>query len=286
MIIMTRRLNFTAAYVEAQELDRGDTADGDSRITGSNYTLEVAVRGRIDPKTGILVNIKEIDRIVREKIVHVYDGKLINRQVEAFREHPVTLETLVYNILVRLKDVLPAAVRLDSVRLASAPTQSAEWRASEMKPGTVGAGQTRAGKESGSMLMTRGYEFAASHRLHSPHLSADENRELFGKCNYEHGHGHNYELEVTVAGPIEPRSGRVLDPDVLDEIVNRQVVERYDHRHFNFDIPEFAELIPSAEVITKVIWERLAAHIPSPVRLYRVLLRETARNIFEYYGEA
>ena len=135
------------------------------------------------------------------------------------------------------------------------------------------------------MYVTRCYEFAASHRLHSPHLSAEENRELFGKCNYEHGHGHNYEVEVTLAGPIDPRSGRVIDPDVLDEIVHREVVDRYDHRHFNHDIPEFAGLIPSAEIITRMIWNRLEQYIPQPARLYRVLVRETARNIFEYYGE-
>ena len=135
------------------------------------------------------------------------------------------------------------------------------------------------------MLLTRAYEFAASHRLHSPHLTDAENRELFGKCNYEHGHGHNYELEVTVAGPVDPCTGRILDGEMLDAIVNREVVDRYDHRHFNFDIPEFEEKIPSAEVITLIIWERLRDHIPPPVRLQRVLLRETGRNFFEYQGE-
>lgn len=135
------------------------------------------------------------------------------------------------------------------------------------------------------MLMTRVYEFSASHRLHSPHLSAEDNRELFGKCNYDNGHGHNYEVEVTIAGPVDAHSGRVLNPDILDEIANREVIDRYDHRHFNHDLPEFADLVPSAEVITRIIWQRLQSHIPMPATLYRVLVRETSRNIFEYYGE-
>src|SRR5438445_1829567 len=109
--------------------------------------------------------------------------------------------------------------------------------------------------------VTRRYRFAASHRLHSPRLSDEENRELFGKCNYPNGHGHNYILEVTVAGPLDDRSGRVIDPDALDEIVNREVVDRYDHRHFNHDIPEFEGLIPSTEEVTKIIWQRVEGEI-------------------------
>src|SRR5579871_4627574 len=290
MIVMTRRLTFAAAHVDppssgADGAYVDEPVETRQRISGNSYILDVGVRGNIDPITGILVNIKEIDRIVRERIVQVYDKKLINRQVERFCEHPVTLEALILDMVNRLKDALPATVKLDRLRLATGPTQFAEWHADETESTETKLAESLSGKVTGALLLTRGYEFSASHRLHSPHLSAEENRELFGKCNNEHGHGHNYELEVTIAGPIDPASGRVFDPDLLDEIVNREVVDRYDHRHFNFDIPEFAGLIPSAEVIAKVIWERLAGHIPSPACLYRVLLRETARNIFEYYGE-
>ncbi len=135
------------------------------------------------------------------------------------------------------------------------------------------------------MQLTRVYEFAASHRLHSPHLSDEENRALFGKCNYPHGHGHNYLLEVTVTGPTDPRSGRVVDPEALDAVVHREVVDRYDHRHLNYDIPELEGLIPSTEVVTKAVWQRLRDQIPAPARLKRIVIRETARNFFEYQGE-
>src|SRR5580698_3600528 len=120
MVIMTRRLTFAAAHIEAARSGTADhpTAEvmnSENRMTGDSYTLDVAVRGEIDPITGILVNIKEIDRIVREKIVQDYDKKLINTQVEQCRERPVTLETLILIILIRLSDALPAGVYLDSL---------------------------------------------------------------------------------------------------------------------------------------------------------------------------
>ena len=139
--------------------------------------------------------------------------------------------------------------------------------------------------ESPPMRLTRAYEFAASHRLYSRHLTEEQNLELFGKCSYPNGHGHNYVLEITVEGPIDPQSARVIDPVSLDEIVNREIVDRYDHRHFNHDIPEFTDLVPSTELVTKVAWERLVDHIPPPARLISVAIQETARNKFEYRGE-
>jgi 6-pyruvoyltetrahydropterin/6-carboxytetrahydropterin synthase len=281
MITMTRRVTFAAEHMMGNEcrsydLDPVDHAGAfEERVRGHDYVLDVSVSGEIDATTGIVINIKDIDRIIRERIVQLFDGKLIYRQLGNARCTPTTLENLVGFTIGRLKDFLPAVVRLDRVRLATGALTRVEWRSDEI----------RCREESRLMLLTRGYEFSASHRLHSPHLSAEANRELFGKCNYEHGHGHNYELEVTVSGPLDPKSGRVLDPALLDEIVNREVVDRYDHRHFNYDIPEFAGLVPSAEVITRIIWDRLRDLIPTPAHLHRILLRETARSSFEYYGE-
>lgn len=284
MMIMTRRLTFSAALADwnsALSHDDNETifgANASPEPYGHNYLLDVSVKGRIDPRTGILVNIKEIDRLVKEKVIQILDRKFINRQVPAFYESPVTAETLTEFIAETLVDKLPPAVTLSGLRLEETPTHSVIWNAPE-------TGQISSRKVNGAMLLTRVYEFSASHRLDSPHLSPAENQELFGKCNYENGHGHNYQLEVTVAGPVAPQSGRVIAEEALDSIVNSEVVNRYDHHHLNLDIPEFRERIPSAEIITKVIWERLVGHIPAPVRLHKVLVRETARNIFEYYGE-
>jgi 6-pyruvoyltetrahydropterin/6-carboxytetrahydropterin synthase len=281
MITMTRRVTFSAAradWIDGLSQKENEALFGPEARPepyGHNYVLDVSVDGNVAPETGIVVNIKEIDRIVKERVVQALDRKLLNKQVPALRERPATAENLVTFIAAELAPYLPPTVVLSALRLEESPLHVVTWQAREEAER----------KESRAMLLTRAYEFAASHRLHSPHLSAEENRGLFGKCNYEYGHGHNYELEVTVAGPVDPVTGRIMDGEALDAIVNREVVDRYDHRHFNFDIPEFEGKIPSAEVITLVIWERLHDHIPAPARLHRVLLRETGRNFFEYRGE-
>ena len=281
MLDMTRRVLFSAAHTDwlpersATENEKVFGPNASPEPYGNNYYLDVTVTGDIDPLTGIIVNIKEIDHVVREQVVEKLDRKFVNRSVTYFCDRPVTPETLLDYVREQLEGVLPSAVRLTALRLEETSLHFAEWQTTERKDR----------KERGSMLLTRVYEFAASHRLHSRHLSDEANRDLFGKCNYLHGHGHNYILEVTVAGSIDPGTGRVCDETALDECVNREVVDRYDHRHFNYDIPEFADLVPSTEVVTKMIWDRLEAHIPAPARLYRVVVRETARNIFEYRGE-
>lgn len=286
MIKMTRRMSFSAGKVDWPD-DRSSSEEEATvrqdapQAYGHNYVLDVTVSGEIDPRTGIIVNIKEIDRIVREQVVNRFDRKSIHIQAPEFCGRPVTPESLAIWIAERLQTSLPPEVDLSAVRIEETPQVAAEWVAGQpMNMEEISPSNTQ------RMRSTRVYEFAASHRLHSEHLSDAENAELFGKCNYANGHGHNYILEITVEGPIDSRSGRVIHPDTLDEIVNREVVERYDHRHFNYDIPEFKDLVPSTELVTKVIWERLVGEIPPPARLAGVLIRETARNIFEYRGEA
>jgi 6-pyruvoyltetrahydropterin/6-carboxytetrahydropterin synthase len=287
MIAMTRRVMFSAGTIDlppaATMRPAGETAAHAEAPEpyGHNYFLDVTVTGEIDPRTGIVVNIKEIDRIVRERIIDRLDRKLIQRQAPELCGRPVTPESLAEWIANALRGGMPEGVTLSAVRLEETPLAAAEWIAE--RPMT-----NQSDKPGGAAVVrsTRSYEFAASHRLHSPQLSDEENRELFGKCNYANGHGHNYVLEVTVQGPIDPRTARVISAEALDEIVNREVVDRYDHRHLNYDIPEFEGLVPSTEIVTKTIWQRLVDKIPPPARLAGVLIRETARNIFEYRGEA
>ena len=107
---------------------------------------------------------------------------------------------------------------------------------------------------------------------------------MFGKCSNRNGHGHNYTLEVTVAGEIDPVSGFVLDLKQLKEILEREVVGVYDHRHLNLEVPEFAERQPTCENIAVSIWERLAGKIPD-ARLYRVRVYETPDLFADFYGE-
>src|SRR6185369_1276600 len=105
--------------------------------------------------------------------------------------------------------------------------------------------------------VTRRYKFSASHRLHSAAMSEAENEELYGKCNNPFGHGHNYELEVTVRGPVDAKSGRVVNIGELDQYVAREVIEPFDHKDVNRDIPVFQDLVATTENISLVIERRL-----------------------------
>ncbi len=128
--------------------------------------------------------------------------------------------------------------------------------------------------------LTRRYRFAASHRLHSPELSDEENRRIYGKCNNPYGHGHNYTLEVTVGGPVDPCTGMVCNLMDLDGFVNREVVERFDHTNLNV-LPEFAQLVPTTENLCVRIHEILQRGFRQ-AHLERVRLEETMMNSFEY----
>ena len=138
--------------------------------------------------------------------------------------------------------------------------------------------------------VTRRYAFAASHRLHSDELSAEENRRLYGKCNNPHGHGHNYVLEVSVRGPLAAPTGRAVDIAILDELVAREVVRPFDHRNLNREVPVFAggkpALVPTSENLGVEICRRLKRNwkqvFPSEwPKLEKIRIGETARNIFE-----
>ena len=136
------------------------------------------------------------------------------------------------------------------------------------------------------MRVTRRYRFAASHRLHSTAFSEDENRELYGKCSNPFGHGHDYVLDVTAAGPVDPASGQVVHVPTLDRLVSEQVLKDFDHRYFNADLEEFRNLVPTSENIIRVIEDRLNARWSDVFpgewpRLEGIRLRETKRNVFE-----
>ena len=133
--------------------------------------------------------------------------------------------------------------------------------------------------------VTRRYRFAASHRLHAPQLSDEQNEAIYGKCNNPFGHGHNYVLEVTARGPADD-SGRTLDPGRLDDLVARQVLTPFSHSNLNVDVDSFAGRVPTSENLAVEICRRLKDNWPAIFpgewpKLDRVRIAETARNIFE-----
>ncbi len=133
--------------------------------------------------------------------------------------------------------------------------------------------------------ITRRLHFSAAHRLAHPDRSDEENRRVFGDCANPNWHGHNYELEVTVAGPVDPGTGYVMDLKDLKDLVNGRVVDDLDHRNLNLDVPWLKGVMPTTENLAVQIWERLAPHIPGPAALERVVLWETPRHWVEYRGE-
>lgn len=233
---------------------------------GHNYQLDVSVEGAVDPGTGMVINIKAIDDILRNTIVRQFDSKSINDEIEHFRNRPSSVENLISYIAECLSEppLLPAEVRMTGLRLEETPTLYVEY-----EPGL----------DTTAMTLTRCYEFAASHRLHNSLLSDAENVELFGKCNNAAGHGHNYVLEVSVSGEPETRTGMLVNLEELDRIVHEVVVNRYDHKNLNVDIQEFEGQVPSSEIVALEIFNRLKRALP--VKLERIRLHETARNIFE-----
>ena len=140
-------------------------------------------------------------------------------------------------------------------------------------------------QESQMIFLTRKAEFSSSHFYWIDSWTDEENRRVFGKCANRNGHGHNYTLEVTVAGEVDPTSGFVVDLKQLKDILEREVVSVYDHRHLNLEVPEFKTAVPTTENIAIAIWRRLDGKIPN-AKLHRVRVYELPDLFADFYGEA
>jgi len=134
------------------------------------------------------------------------------------------------------------------------------------------------------IYVTRRAEFSASHYYHNPEWSAEENQRVFGKCANPHGHGHNYTVEVTVAGEVDPRTGMVLDLKDLKKILEKEVLDLVDHKFLNKEVPVFASKIPTTENIAVEIWKWLAPKLNFG-KLHRIRLYESPDLYVDYYGE-
>ncbi|HEY3781104.1 MAG TPA: 6-carboxytetrahydropterin synthase [Fimbriimonadaceae bacterium] len=229
---------------------------------GHNYVLDVTTEGEADPNTGMVVNIKTIDDLVRTHVINRFEGRSINDEIGEFADTPPTIENLLLYFKAEFEK-LPLESELVGLRLEEMPTfwgeidKNRDW----------------------NMTLTKSYEFAAAHRLHSDHISEEENDRLYGKCANPFGHGHNYILEVTISGDLDSKTGAIVDLFKLDEVVNRLIVDRYDHKNFNHDLPEFTGKVTTTEIIVQQIWDSLNGNLPA--KLEKVRLFETARNAFE-----
>jgi len=132
------------------------------------------------------------------------------------------------------------------------------------------------------LALGRRYRFAASHRLHNPRLGEEENLRLYGKCNNPYGHGHNYVLEVLVSGSVDPATGMIANLCDLDAFVGREVLDPFDHKSLNEDVPEFRDTVPTTENLCIEIFRRLKQFPQAKLDLVRI--QETSNNSFEYAG--
>jgi len=136
------------------------------------------------------------------------------------------------------------------------------------------------------MLITRRVEFSASHRCAVEGWSDEKNRETFGAEANEHGHGHNYVLEVTLSGTVDAVTGMIVDLKDVKTVLNREVVDVMDHRYLNAEVPPFDKVVPTSENIAREIWRRIVPHFSTDtVKLYEVRLYETDNLYVEYRGE-
>lgn len=278
MIELKRRGAFSAArnYWSAGKTEAENRALFGKRAGqeghGHNYVVELTASGELDARTDMVVNMADIDRVLKSNVLAPLDGRFLNREIAFFEQRPPTLENIAEYIWTAVAPALPERSRLRAVCVWETPALWAERR--EGDNGMI-------------VSVTRSYEFSASHRLHSNSLTDDENRAVFGKCNNPHGHGHNYTIEVTMTGEPDIRTGMLYSLETLDRVVDEEVLSRFDHKHLNLDTPEFADRNPTSELLSVVVWEKLARQLPaqgSP-RLSKVVVRETARNSFEYRGE-
>lgn len=135
------------------------------------------------------------------------------------------------------------------------------------------------------LYITRKFHFSASHRLYKDGLTPEENENLYGKCSNANGHGHNYNLEITVCGELDPQTCFVMDLKELKELVNNEIIDKVDHKNFNMDVDFMKNEIPTTENIAVKFWDIIKNKIDnSHRRLYSVKLTETENNFVEYRG--
>jgi len=261
------------AHPDWDDAQNGAVYGLEARPHGHNYLVEATVSGPVDPRTGMVTNIKDVKAALR-KVLGDYDHRDLNHDHPAFAGTVPTTERVLEKVFAALAGEIGHG-RLDRVRLFESEDAcyEAHHPDSPLSPS----------RRKDTMLITRRYTFSAAHRLHSPHLSEAENREAFRECNNPNGHGHNYTLEVTVQGEVDPATGLAANHLHLDGAVRSEVVDRYHYRHLNDDLPEFADAVTTSENIVRIIWNILEKRLGEGV-LYRIRLAETRDNYFEYYG--
>jgi 6-pyruvoyltetrahydropterin/6-carboxytetrahydropterin synthase len=266
--IINRRAQFSASHrywlpelseaQNQQQFGRGAQFPGH----GHNYVLFVSLEGDLD-EYGMVQNLSQVKKVIKQEVTSQLDYAYLNHTWLDFQETLPTTENIARVIWQKLAPYLP----LVKIQLFEHPELWADYLGNGMEA-----------------YLTVSTHFSAAHRLAHPQLSYDQNCEIYGKCARPNGHGHNYHLEVTVKGEIEPRTGMIVDLGALQKVIDDYVVEPFDHTFLNKDIPYFDQVVPTAENIAIYIRQLLQSPIQKlGAKLHKVKLIESPNNSCEVY---
>ncbi|HIK14860.1 MAG TPA: 6-carboxytetrahydropterin synthase [Leptolyngbyaceae cyanobacterium M33_DOE_097] len=267
--IINRRAQFSASHrywlPERSEAENLEWFGPCTRSPGHghNYILYVSMEGDLD-EYGMVLNLSDVKHVIKQEVTSQLDFSYLNEVWPEFQQTLPTTENVARVIWQRLAPHLP----LVRIQLFESPELWADYYGDDMEA-----------------YLTISTHFSAAHRLARPDLSFEENCEIYGKCARPNGHGHNYHLEVTIKGQMDPRTGMIADLVAFQKAVDEYVVEPFDHTFLNKDIPYFMEVVPTAENIAVHIRDLLQQPIREiGAELYKVKLIESPNNSCEVYG--
>ena len=264
---INRRAQFSAShrywFPELDEVENQNLFGACSRFPGHghNYVLYVSLEGDLD-KYGMVENLSVVKHVIKREVTSQLNYSYLNDAwSDEFSQTLPTTENIARVIWQKLSPYLP----LVNIQLFEHPELWADYQGNNMEA-----------------TLTVKTHFSAAHRLALPSISFEENQEIYGKCARPNGHGHNYHLEVTVAGEIDQRTGMLVDLGALQDVIDQYVVEPFDHTFLNKDIPYFTEVVPTAENIAM----RIANLLRSPIKeiggeLDKIKLIESPNNSCE-----
>jgi 6-pyruvoyltetrahydropterin/6-carboxytetrahydropterin synthase len=266
--VINRRAQFSASHryylPELTEVENVQRFGACYRAPGHghNYVLFVSMLGELDAY-GMVLNLSDVKQVIRREVTSQLDFAYLNDVWPEFQQSLPTTENLAHVIWQRLVPHLP----LMGIQLFEHPELWADYRGHDM-----------------NAHLSISTHFSAAHRLALPTLSYEENCEIYGKCARPNGHGHNYHVEITVAGQIDARTGMLVDLGALQTVIDQLVIEPMDHTFLNKDIPYFTAVVPTAENIAVYIQQILREPIRQlGAELYKVKLIESPNNSCEVY---
>jgi len=267
--IIDRRAQFSASHrywlpnlSEAENFDRFG-ACAREKGHGHNYVIYVSMLGDLD-EYGMVLNLSDVKHVIKKEVTSQLNFSFLNDAWIEFQQTLPTTENIARVIWHKLESHLPIV----NIRLYEHPELWADYQGNSMEA-----------------FLTVSTHFSAAHRLARPDLSFEKNCEIYGKCARPNGHGHNYHLEVTIKGEIDPETGMLADLVAFEKAIEDYVTEPFDHTFLNKDIPYFEKVVPTAENIAVHIRDLLEQPICNiGAQLYKIKLIESPNNSCEVYG--